>query len=180
MRTPRHPLATAFLLALIPTQLQAQTKGDPMSATAQVATLNETAIHRLYDECLNQNRLDLLPELVSANVIDHTYAGEKTGLAAFEQGIQATRRMFSGQRFTLDGVVANGDRGAAHWTMTAINSGPIAGIPASGKPITQHGVVFFRFEEGKIAEVWLQVDRLGIFQQIGAAVPGSPQPSSAH
>ena len=149
-----------------------------MSAT-QLTNAHETTIHRLYEETLNQDRLDLLPELVSAKVVNHTYTGDQTGLAAFEQGIQNLRRMFSSQRFTVDGVVANGDKAAAHWTMTAINSGPIAGIPATGKPITQHGVVFYRFEDGKIAEVWLQIDRLGVFQQIGFPVPGVPQPSAA-
>jgi predicted ester cyclase len=57
--------------------------------------------------------------------------------------------------------------------MTAINSGPLAGLPPSNKQITQHGVVFYRFENNKIAEVWLQVDRLGVFQQIGVEIPGA-------
>jgi steroid delta-isomerase-like uncharacterized protein len=138
---------------------------------------NAAVVHRLYEQCLNRDRLDLLPELVSPNVINHTYAGDKIGLADFTQGIQALRRSLSNQHFTVEGVVAHDNQAAAHWTMTAINSGPLAGLPASNKPITQHGVVFYRFEDNKIAEVWLQVDRLGVFQQIGAPVPGNAPPS---
>jgi steroid delta-isomerase-like uncharacterized protein len=134
---------------------------------------NAAVVRRLYEQCLNHDRLDLLPELVAPNVINHTYAGDKVGLADFTQGIQALRRSLSNQHFTIEGVVAHDDQAAAHWTMTAINSGPLAGLPASNKQITQHGVVFYRFENNRIAEVWLQVDRLGVFQQIGVEIPGA-------
>ena len=134
---------------------------------------NATVVRRLYEQCLNHDRLDLLPDLVSPNVINHTYAGDKIGLADFTQAVQALRRSLSNQHFTLDGVVAHDGQAAAHWTMTAVNSGPLAGLPATNKHITQHGVVFYRFENGKIAEVWLQVDRLGVFQQLGVQIPGA-------
>ena len=134
---------------------------------------NAAVVRRLYEQCLNHDRLDILPELVSPNVINHSYAGDKVGLADFTQSIQALRRSLSSQHFTVEGVVAHDDQAAAHWTMTAVNSGPLAGLPASNKQITQHGVVFYRFENGKIAEVWLQVDRLGVFQQIGVEIPGA-------
>ena len=158
----------ALLLALIPlpTSAKSHTQGAPMPDNAAV-------VHRLYEQCLNHDRLDLLPELVSPNVINHTYAGDKVGLADFTQAIQTLRRSLSNQHFTIDGVVAHDDQAAAHWTMTAVNSGPLAGLPATNKQITQHGVVFYRFENGKIAEVWLQVDRLGVFQQLGVSIPGT-------
>lgn len=171
MQLPRSTLSTAFLLALIPTPTPAQTHHPSQGASMSD---NAAVVHRLYEQCLSQDRLELLPELVSPNVINHTYAGDKVGLADFTQGIQTLRRSLSNQRFTIDGVVAKDDQAAAHWTMTAINSGPLGGIPPTNKPITQHGVVFYRFENSKIAEVWLQVDRLGVFQQLGVPIPGAP------
>jgi predicted ester cyclase len=173
MQRHRSTLPT-FLLALIPFQTSAQTPKTNLGASMSD---NAAVVHRLYEQCLNHDRLDLLPELVSPNVINHTYAGDKIGLADFTQGIETLRRSLSSQHFTLEGVVANDNQAAAHWTMTAINSGPLAGLPATNKAITQHGVVFYRFENSKIAEVWLQVDRLGVFQQIGAPVPGNTPPA---
>ena len=169
MQRYRYTIPT-LLLALIPLPTPAQsptlTQGASMSDNAAV-------VRRLYEQCLNHDRLDLLPELVSPNVVNHTYAGDKVGLADFTQGIQTLRRSLSSQHFTVEGVVAHDDQAAAHWTMTAVNSGPLAGLPASNKSITQHGVVFYRFENNKIAEVWLQVDRLGVFQQIGVEIRGA-------
>lgn len=152
-----------------------QALGSSMSSNSQSAT-----IHRLYEECLNQNRLDLLPELVSANVINHGFDGsQQTGIPAFEQSIKRTQGFFSGNHFTVDDVVSNGDKAAARWTMTANNTVPIGGIAPTGKQITQHAVVFYRFEDGKIAEIWLQLDRLGVLQQIGVQVPGIPAPPAS-
>jgi predicted ester cyclase len=149
-----------------------QNPGASMSSNSQAAT-----IHRFYEECLNQNRLDLLPEFVGANVINHGADGsQQTGIQALEQSIRRTHGLFSGHHFIVDDVVSSGDKAAARWTMTANNTVPIGGIAPTGKQVTQHAVVFYRFEGGKIAEIWLQLDRLGVLQQVGVQIPGMPAP----
>jgi predicted ester cyclase len=176
---PLHPaLIVATLLSLsgaLPPSINAQTQqeqGASMSSNSQA-----TVIHRFYEEALNQNRLDLLPELVTSNVVNHAFDGTpQTGIPALEQGIRRTQHLFTGQHFTIDDVVVNGDKAAARWTMTANNTVPIGGLAPTGKQITEHAVVFYRFEDGKIAEIWLQIDRLGVLQQVGAQIPGVPAP----
>jgi steroid delta-isomerase-like uncharacterized protein len=141
---------------------------------------NAIVIHRLYEECLNQGRTEILPKLVNQNVVNHFGDNQQKGLAAFEQNIRHVRGMFPNGHFTVDDVVSNGAKAAARWTMTAIHSAPIAGVAPTGKPITNRAVVFYRFEHGKIAEVWVQVDQTGVLRQIGVNLPGSPgQPVAA-
>ena len=41
------------------------------------------------------------------------------------------------------------------------------GIPATGKQITVTGLDYFRVATGKIAEMWQEVDQLGMMQQLG-------------
>jgi predicted ester cyclase len=135
---------------------------------------NVAIIHRLFEECLNEDRIDLLPELVNSNVVNHNGNNQTTGLAAYEANLRWVRGMFPGGRFTVDGVKSNGDQAAAHWTLKANHSAPIAGVAPTGKPITNHGVVFYRFEQGKIAEVWAEVDQAGVLRQIGVEIPGAP------
>jgi predicted ester cyclase len=86
--------------------------------------------------------------------------------------------MFPNHHFTVEDVVASGDKAAARWTMTAVNTAPIAGVAPTGRPITQKAIVFYRFQDGKIAEFWIQLDQVGVFRQIGVALPGVPIPSS--
>jgi predicted ester cyclase len=181
MKAIHRTLIVATLLSLsgaLPLSINAQTQheqGASMSSNSQAAV-----IHRFYEVALNENRLNLLPELVTPNVINHNADGtQQTGIPELEQGIKRVQSMFSGPHFTVDDVVSNGDKAAARWTMTAKNTGPIGGVAPTGKQITQRAIVFYRFEDGKIAEIWLQLDRLGVLQQIGAEIPGMPTPPAS-
>jgi predicted ester cyclase len=147
----------------------------------QMSNVDDRAvtIHRFYEECLNEGRTDLLPELVTANVVNHTGSNEQRGLAAFEQGMQQVRAMYPDRHFTVDDVLTNGDKGAARWTMVATNTVPILGVAPTGRQLTNHGVVFYRFDGAKIAEVWIQVDQLGVLRQIGVQIPGLPAQAGA-
>ena len=158
-----------------------QSAAHSMQGGGQMSNVDTHAatIHRLYEECLNQGRTDLLQELVTANVVNHTGSNEQRGLAAFEQGMQQVRAMYPGGHFTVDDVFTNGDKGAARWTMIATNTVPILGVAPTGRQLTNHGVVFYRFEGAKIAEVWIQVDQLGVLRQIGVQIPGLPAQAGA-
>ncbi len=138
-----------------------------------VITDQATTIHRFYDQCLNQRQSGLLPELFTADVVAHTPNGDSTGLAAVQQTVERVHAMFPDHHFTIDDIIVSGDKAAARWTMTATNTAPIGGIPPTGKPITQRANVFYRFEDGKIAELWLQLDQIGVLRQIGVQIPGA-------
>ena len=70
-------------------------------------------------------------------------------------------------RFTLLDLIASDDRVVVRWMMDATHDGPLAGIPATGKRVQQQGTVIYRMEDGKIAEVWARIDRIGMLQQLG-------------
>lgn len=168
-------IATVIVLAGAVTSHAAaqQNTGGSMSENNSHAAI----IHRFYEDCLNKNHLDLMPELFSENVVNHSGNNSQTGLAAFEQGVQRVRGMFPNGQFTVDDVVSSGDKAAVHWTMTATHTAPVAGVAPTGKPITNHGIVFYRFENGKISELWVQVDQIGVLQQLGVNIPGVPVPA---
>jgi predicted ester cyclase len=46
--------------------------------------------------------------------------------------------------------------------------GEFMGIAPTGKHVTVTAITIFRVEEGKIAELWNNVDALGLLQQLGA------------
>ena len=63
-------------------------------------------------------------------------------------------------------MVAEGEKVAVRGTVRAIHHGEFMGIPPSGKQVTFTGIHIFRLAEGKIAEHWLEVDMLGLLQQL--------------
>jgi steroid delta-isomerase-like uncharacterized protein len=102
-----------------------------------------------------------------------------TAAAPGPQGQQqiaaAFRAAFPDLRWHVDLMLAEGDLVAARWTASGTNTGPWAGMAATGKPATFSGVNIFRIRDGKVAEIWNHRDDLGLAQQLGASVyAGAP------
>lgn len=127
---------------------------------------NAETVRKLYDEALNQNRPELLPELLTEDIVFHGTT-EEQGMAAYQAMTGRLRVAFGDMRFTIHDLIASGDRVVVRWSMTANHQGPLAGIPATGKPIQQRANVIYRMEGGKIAEGWAQMDQIGVLRQLG-------------
>jgi steroid delta-isomerase-like uncharacterized protein len=123
-------------------------------------------VRRLYEEYLNQNRTELLASLVSEDVVLHS-ATEERGIAAYEALTDRLRIAFPDMQFTLQDLIASDDRVVVRWTMDATHSGPLVGIPATGKRVQQRANVIYRFADGKIAEGWAVMDQVGMLRQLG-------------
>lgn len=65
-------------------------------------------------------------------------------------------------------------------TLVGTHTGDLMGIPATGKPLTVHGMVLSRLEHGKIVEEWEILDMLGTFQQLGIVSLPSSRTLSEH
>jgi predicted ester cyclase len=174
MKLHRNSLTTAFLLALIPNQSQAQISNQSTGVSMPAAVDHAAVIHRFYEQCINQYHSEIIPELFTPNAVFHSSTGDGNGLDSVRKTVDNVHALFPNHHFTVDDVVVNGDKAAARWTMTALNTAPIAGVPPTGRPITNRAIVFYRFEGNKIAELWLQVDQIGVFRQIGVQLPGAP------
>jgi steroid delta-isomerase-like uncharacterized protein len=74
---------------------------------------------------------------------------------------------FPDTQFTIDDMVAEGDRVAMRWTAIGTHNGDLDGMAPSGKPISVSGVSIDRIVDGKIVEEWSAWDALGMMQQIG-------------
>ena len=54
----------------------------------------------------------------------------------------------------------------------ATNTGDFNGIPATGNNVVWTEIHIYRLEDGKIAEMWSEIDLLGLLTQLGA-LPGA-------
>jgi steroid delta-isomerase-like uncharacterized protein len=131
-----------------------------------VEQTNARTVRRLYESYLNENQTGLLPSLVSEDVAFHGPT-EEHGIVAYAALTERLRIALHAMHFTLLDVIASDDRVVVRWTMDATHGGPLAGIPATGKRVQQRGTVIYRMEEGRIAEIWAQMDRMGMLQQLG-------------
>jgi predicted ester cyclase len=126
---------------------------------------NKERIRALYEDCINPGRLDMLDELIAPDFIGPK--GE-LGPREFRASIDTVRMGFPGVRFEIEDLFGEGDKVAVRWTFHARHGGHFAGLPPSGTRVSQAGHVIYQLRDGQIVRAWLQVDRLGVLQQIGA------------
>ncbi|BBB68196.1 hypothetical protein UNDYM_3943 [Undibacterium sp. YM2] len=124
---------------------------------------NLQLVRRLYEDCFNTGNLDLVSQMIATDFVSNR--GEQ-GQAEFAANIAGLRKAFPDVHFVLEDIFGAADRIAVRWSFTATHSAPFAGFPASGKAVTQQGNVIYRIKDGKIAQAWVQIDRLGLIQQL--------------
>lgn len=161
---------SAILLILLAASLCAQPQSSasperttPMPATATPAQSKAIATE-LFEQCFNENRTELLPQIVAAE-----YQGPRgqSGPASFAATLHDLRASFPDLRYTIDDLVAENDRVVVRWHWNGDHTGPFRNFPPSHKRVTASGISIFQIEDGKITHAWLQLDQLGFLQQIG-------------
>ena len=129
---------------------------------------NKAVVRRYIEEWNKQNPAGV-EELVAPNYVWHGPAGfGDMDLAAMKQAMPAFFTAFPDLHWTVEDLIAEGDKVVHRFTMRATHKGEIMGIPPSGKVVTVTGIYISRFAGGKFVEDWRAVDDLGLLQQLGA------------
>lgn len=131
---------------------------------------NKVVVSRYMEEVFNRKNAALLDQLVVSNCVIHTPEGDVHGLDGLKQIVAGYRVIFPDHHFTVDDLVAEGDKVAIRWTMRGTHSGELRDIRPTGKKVTLTGMSIFRVAGGKIAEDWVSPDTLGLLQQLGAVL----------
>ena len=131
---------------------------------------NKLTMHR-FVEFINTASEKLAEELISPNAIFHVPGRPEPmrGPAGYLAIIEMMRGGFPDIQWTLEEMVAEGDKVAARFIMRGTHQGTFFGVPPSGKKIAVQAMNFYRLSDGKFVEERGQPDMLGLLQQIGAA-----------
>jgi steroid delta-isomerase-like uncharacterized protein len=130
---------------------------------------NKRLVRRLVNEIWNQGKLELIDELVDANYVRHDPAWPEPihGQEGLRQYIAATRHAIADGQFTIEDLIAEGDKVVTRWTLQGTQQGEFMGIPPTWREVSLTGISIMRVENGRIAEVWDGYDALSLMQQLG-------------
>ena len=71
------------------------------------------------------------------------------------------------EEFSVEDMIAEGDKVVARLVATATNTGPFAGQPPTGKKVEIHSIRIYRIADNKLVDTWAMQDRLGLMEQLG-------------
>jgi len=134
---------------------------------------HKAVVRRYYDEVLNQRKIDLLDELAVEDYVEHDpFPGQGNGLADLKARVAGLFAAFNPLRFTIEDIIAEGDKVVVRWTNAGTDVGGFLGMPATGGDFGIAGIDIHVVRDGKLAEHWHVVDLLAQMQQLGLI----PQP----
>jgi steroid delta-isomerase-like uncharacterized protein len=127
------------------------------------------AVVRRWVEAFNEGNLDAVDELLTDSYVRHDpNSPEVRGPEEERHLIAMYRSAFPDLRFTIEDMMAEDDRVATRLGISATHKGELLGIPPTENRLSFTAMELYRLREGKIDEQWVNVDTLGMMQQIGA------------
>ena len=134
---------------------------------------NKALFHR-WCEVISQNRLDRVEEIIAPDEVDHALPpGVPGGLEGVKQLFRLLHTAFPDLQIQIDDLIAEGDQVVGRVTARGTHQGEFMGIAPTGQPVSFNAIDVVRIAGGKIVEHWIQLDLLGVLQQLGAVpVPG--------
>jgi steroid delta-isomerase-like uncharacterized protein len=134
---------------------------------------NKATLQR-FIEAVNDHDLYALDALMQPGFVRHSQATaplEIRSLDAFKAFLRRDQAAFPDAHQEAAMTVAEGDKVAVYMTLTGTQEGPFGPFPATGRRITVPFLGILRFEEGKIAEMWVEWDNLNVLTQLGLFSP---------
>lgn len=115
---------------------------------------NLAVAQRFVDEVLVGQDMAALDELVDDDVVVNSGMSPlapMVGKQAFVQGL-GSLAAFTFTGFTLEDILATGDRVVVRYRAQALHTGDQLGVPATGKDVTMWEIRLMRLRDGRIVE----------------------------
>jgi steroid delta-isomerase-like uncharacterized protein len=149
-----------------------------VSAPASTAEANKAVVTRIFDEVLSHGDFSVSDELVAPDCKFYTHARPEPfiGPQGFREYIGAVRAGLPDTHVDVHDVVAEGDSVVAFWTLNGTHTANLLGIPPLGNRIALDALEWVRLHDGKLVEIRLTMDTIGLMRQLGV-LPGGSGPN---
>jgi predicted ester cyclase len=129
---------------------------------------HEATIRSYVEEVFNQHNLLGLQKYWTDDLVSH-WLGDRTlrGLPEWKEGMAGFLSAFPDAVYNLEDIFFAGDKGVWRGAWRATHRGDFEGIAATGRKANWTVIIIGRFTGGKLAEDWVEYDRLTLYRQLG-------------
>jgi predicted ester cyclase len=119
---------------------------------------NKAIARRYFEEILNKGSAAAIDAIVAPDVVFRNPPAVVTGIGDFRTLVAALRGAFPDLQFTLEDELAEGNKVATRWIMRGTQG---------TRRVDVSGMDIFLIENGKIREIWVNMDTLAQARQMG-------------
>lgn len=139
------------------------------SATAIAGDSRKERLEDFYD-AFGSGQVEKLDNIIVQNWVTHDpNPGQEQGREGFKKFIPLVHGVISDVNWTIEEMVEEGDTIVVRSTMTAKHTGPLLGVPATGKTFTIKAIDVHHFnEQGMVTDTYHLEDWIAYLAQVGA------------
>jgi steroid delta-isomerase-like uncharacterized protein len=126
---------------------------------------------RRYLRAFNDRDHESLTELLADDVVEHGIHEELHGPDAIVEYLESHFETFPDYSGTTEAMVAEGDTVAVRYRTEGTHSDEYRDVGPTGHTVEWTGMAMYRVADDRIAEVWLEENRLGLLEQLEAVDP---------
>ena len=128
------------------------------------------AVIRRWIEAYNNRDMQAEADVLDPGYVAHVPAapGPLEGLEAWRKFTAPFVEAFPDLRLTVEDILSEGDKVAARVVFHGTHRGEFQGIAPTGKEVAFSSIEVNRVVGGKVEEHWVELDLLGLMQQLGA------------
>lgn len=130
---------------------------------------NRSLVTRFVEDVFARGDTTAIDELVGPSFRSSTFGIADDGPAQLKAATERVHGSLQNVEFTIEDIVAEGDRVAVRVTSSATPTAAVMGVSeAAGRRYTIGEAHFFRIADGRIVEHWHLHDAMGLVKQLGA------------
>lgn len=141
-----------------------------MSTMSSSEEANKELVRR-YLNAFNAGDRDALGDLLAPDVVEHGIHEELAGVDEVFEFLQAHHDMFPDYTGETEAMVAEDDLVVVRYAVRGTHEGTYQDVEPTGNTAEWTGMVMYRIEDDRIAEVWLEEDRLRLLEQLEVVDP---------
>lgn len=133
---------------------------------------NKATVRRFIDEVYNRGNLEYVYEALAPDWTRHGLGGTVTDRAVVKERAREIREAFPDFHIEIEDMLTDGDKVVVRQTHSGTHRGTFAGVEPTGRRVETTEISILRLADGKIREVWVNLDQLTMLRQIGALPEG--------
>lgn len=132
-----------------------------------MSTEENKAIVQRYFEYLDQQDMESAAQHFTSDWQIHGFSPQPLSVNEWKQALGAFFTGFPDARFTIEDMVAEGEKVATRHTFHGTHRGEFQGISPTNKKVQINAILITHIVDGKVKEDWLNADFMGLMQQLG-------------